>query len=178
MTTKTHSRLLPRILHGLEVIEAGALWEGVDGELQKVMLSSGGPRNGALWIMPTRSARDLLPDAHFMMAPIGFVSNITGRRGALLKYRDDPESQCEQPMNSRLHHMLTCKAGLAHKRQHRAVVEAFADRLRQSGAQVDKETPSAGHVRVCDQREGNENGEGSDLRCGGELSGPIMHTLG
>ena len=53
-------------------------------------LSSGGPGNGSMWIAPTKSARDLLPDAHFMMSTVlrlGCGSNATGRLCALLKFR-------------------------------------------------------------------------------------------
>ena len=113
-----------RILHGLEAVEAARLWEVADDELRKVMLSGGGPGNGSMWIAPTKSARDLLPNAHFMKSTVsrlGCESDATGRLCALLKFRDDPESQCAQPLDSRLHHTLTCKAGLARMRQHRAI---------------------------------------------------------
>ena len=39
-------------------------------QLRKVMLSGGGPGNGSMWVAPTKSARDLLPDAHFMMSTV------------------------------------------------------------------------------------------------------------
>ena len=92
-----------------------------------------------------RSARDLLPDAHFMMSTVlrlGCERNATGRLCALLKFSDDPESQCAQPLDSRLHHTLTCKAGLARMRQHRAVAATLTNLLWQSGAQVDRERPA------------------------------------
>ena len=113
-------------------------------DLRKVMLSGGGPGNGSMWIAPTKSAKDLL-DAHFMMSTVlrlGCESNATGRIGALLKFRDDPESQCAQPLDSRLHRALTCKAGLARMRQHRATAATLTNLLKQSGAQVDKERPA------------------------------------
>ena len=104
------------------------------------MLSGGGPGNA-----PTKSARDLLPDAHFMMSTVlrlGCESNATGRLCALLKFRDDPQSQCAQPLDSRLHHSPTCKAGLARMRQHRAMAATLTNLLKQSRAQVDKERPA------------------------------------
>ena len=97
------------------------LWEKTDEELRKVILSSVGPSNGAMWIIPTRSVSDLLLGAHFMTLSIlslACVSNITGRPCALLKFGDDLASQCAQPMDCRLHHALTYKAGLARMRQH------------------------------------------------------------
>ena len=73
---------------------------------------------------------------------LGCESNATGRLCALLKFRDDPESQCAQPRDSRLHHTLTCQAGLARLRQHRATAATLTNLLKQSGAQVDKERPA------------------------------------
>ena len=145
VSTKTHSRLLACILHGLEALEAAHLWNKADDEVRTVMLSSGGPGNGSLWIAPTRSARDLLPDAHFTISTalrLGCESNAKDRQCALLKYRDDPESQCGQSLDSRLHHTLTCKAGLARMRQHRAIAATLTSVLKQSGAQVDRERPA------------------------------------
>ena len=145
VSTKTHTRLLARILRGLEAVEAGRLWEMADDELRKVRLGGGGPGNGSMWTSPMRSARDLLPDAHFMMSTVlrlGCERNATGRVCALLKFSDDPESQCAQPLDSRLHHTLTCKAGLARMRQHRAVAATLTNLLKQSGAQVDRERPA------------------------------------
>ena len=107
VSTKTHTRLLARILHGLEAVEAARHREMADDELREVMLSGGVPGNGSMWIAPTTSARDLLPDAHFMMSTVlrlGCESNATGRLCALLKFRDDPGSQCAPPLDSRLHH--------------------------------------------------------------------------
>ena len=116
ISTKTHTRLLARILHGVEAVEAARLWDMADDEFRKVMLSGGGRGNG--WIAPTKSARDVLLDAHFMMS---------GRLCALLKFLDDIQSQCAQPLDSRLHHTsLTCKAGLARMRQHRAFAATLA----------------------------------------------------
>ena len=40
---QTHKRLLARILHGLEAVEAARLWETPDDELRKVMLIGGRP---------------------------------------------------------------------------------------------------------------------------------------
>ena len=131
VSTKTHTRVLPRLRH-LEVVEAAKLWEEAGVELRKVMLNSGGPGNAAMWIAPTRSARDLLPDAHFMMSTVlrlGCESNANGRLCALLKYRDDPESQCAQPLGNRLHHTLTCKAGLARVCQHRSIAATLTNLL-------------------------------------------------
>ena len=88
-------------------VEAARLWEMADDELRKVMPSSGGPGNGSMWIAPTKSAQDLLPGAQFMMSTVlklGCESNATGRLCAHLKLRDDPESQCAQPLDSRLQH--------------------------------------------------------------------------
>ena len=138
VSTKTHSRLLARILHGLEALEASHLWDKADDEVRTVMLSSGGQGNGSLWIAPTRSARDLLPDAHFSISTalrLGCESNAKGRMCALLRDREDPESQCGQKLDTRLHHTLTCKAGLARMRQHRAVAATLTNVLKQSGAQ-------------------------------------------
>ena len=81
-----------------------------------------------MWIAPT-------PDR------LGCDSNATGRLCALLKFRDDPESQCAQPLDSRLH-TLTCKAGLARMRQHRAIATTLTNLLKQGGAEVDKERPA------------------------------------
>ena len=88
VSTKTHTRLLARLLHGLEAVEAARSREEVDGELRKVMLSSGGPGSGSMWIEPTRSERDLLRDAHFMMSTC--EGNTNGRLCAILKYRMTP----------------------------------------------------------------------------------------
>ena len=158
ISTKTHTRLLARMLHGLEALEAARLWEMTDDELRNVMLSGGGPGNGSMWIAPTKSAQDLLPDAHFMMSTVltlGCESNETGRLCALLKFRDDVESQCAQPFDSRLHHALTCKAGLARMRQQRAIAATLTNLLKQSGAQADKER-LAPHMN---EFETNDNGE-------------------
>ena len=119
----------------------------IDGgrRIKEVMLGSGGPGNRSMWVAPTKAARDLLPDAHFMMSTVlrlGCESNATGRLCALLKFRDDPESQCAQPLDSRLHHALTCKARLARMRQHRATAATLTNLLKQGGAQVDKERPA------------------------------------
>ena len=48
VSTKTHSTLLARILHGLEALEAAHLWDKADDEVRTVMLSSGGQGNGSL----------------------------------------------------------------------------------------------------------------------------------
>ena len=136
VSTKTHSRLLARILYGLEALEAAHLWDKADDEVRTVMLSSGGQGNGSLWIAPTRSARDLLPDAHFTISTalrLGFESNAQDRQCALLRNREDPESQCGQKLDSRLHHTLICKAGLASMRPHRAIAATLTNVLKQSG---------------------------------------------
>ena len=64
-STWSRPRRIRRILHGLEAVEAAHLWDQADDEVRTVMLGSGGQGDGSLWIAPTRSARDLLPDAHF-----------------------------------------------------------------------------------------------------------------
>ena len=136
VSTKTHTRLLARKLHGLEAVEAARSWEGADDKLQKVMLSSGGPGNGSMWLAPTKSARDLLPGARFMVSTVlrrGCESKLSGRLCALLKYPDDPESQCAPPLDSRLHHTLTCKAGLARLRQNREIAATLKRRWTRSG---------------------------------------------
>ena len=61
---------------------------------------------------------------------------------AILKYRDDPESQCAQPHDGRLHYTLTCKAGMARMRQHRASAATLTNLLKQNVAQVDKDRPA------------------------------------
>ena len=101
------------------------------------MLGGGG--SGSTWIAPTKPARDLLPDAHFMTSTVlrrGSESNAAAGLCALLKFRADSGLQS---LDSRLHHTLTCKAGPARVRQHRAIATTLTNVLKQSGAQLDKE---------------------------------------
>ena len=58
---------------------------------------------------------------------------------ALLKFRDDSESQCAQTLDSRVHHTLTCKAGLTRMRQHKAIAGTLTNLIKRSGTQMDKE---------------------------------------
>ena len=98
------------------MVEAARLSEVADDELRKVIQSGGAPGNGSMWIAPTKSARDLLPDAQSMMSTVlglGCESDAIGRLCALLELWDDPGSQCAHPLDIRLHHTLTWTAGPA-----------------------------------------------------------------
>ena len=122
------------------------------------MLSGGGPGNGSMWIASTKSALDLLLDAHLMMSTVlrlGCEGNASGGLCALLKFRDDPESHCAQPLDSRLHHTLTCKTTLKRMHQHTTNTTTLTNLLKQTGAQADKERPPP---HMC-ELEMNDKGE-------------------
>ena len=57
-----------------------------DDELRKVMLSGGGPGNGSMWTAHTKSALDLLPDAHFILSTVLRLGCESNRLRALLKF--------------------------------------------------------------------------------------------
>eukprot|EP00974_Lingulodinium_polyedra_P104752 10141371-Lingulodinium_polyedra.AAC.1 len=72
------------------------------------------------------------------------------------------ERVCGKELDEAMHHPQLCSAGPAHKRTHRAVVQALCDQLRRAGADCDVERHEPGWTSI--DRKGEVVDGFSDLR--------------
>ena len=135
-----YQRYLSKVLAVGEAIAAQRLWDSLDAEHRRIMLSSGGRGTGVTWIANHLRPDEYMQNSHFVTATmlrLGCKPKVRCRNCMLAKQKDG--EVCGESIDANPFHPEICKCGAARARPHHRMEVVLQKQLQSTDAEVDLE---------------------------------------